>query len=283
MSTLAQAAPGRRRRARSRPSARPPAVATVKRGGATSRRRPRPGPGSACRCRSSRPGRRRRCAAPWRGRPRRARAATRITPSAPTPRWRSHRARTWPAAGRTASSASSTTRKSLPAPSCLVQRASPALGRLSHAASLPPATPRPGADPRRPERPTTATGSSPGSSQRIRGSRRNQAHWRRAKAAGPADRLGHARRRGARRPRRGPAAPGSRGPGGPCGTARRAGRPGPGPRRAARRPSSGRSARSMRRSTAAGSKRQADQGAPGRRVGARGPGRTRRRAGPSRS
>ena len=111
-------------------------------------------------------------------------------------------------------------------------------------------------------------GPRPRPSQRMRGSRRNQAHWRRAKAR--VRRTASSTRLVERdaRPRRGPAAPGSRGPGGRCGT----GPPGRAGQRPdlveeARRPSSRSNRSSMRRSTAAGSKRSPTRREAGRRVG----------------
>ena len=76
----------------------------------------------------------------------------------------------------------------------------------------------------------------------IRGSRRNQAICRRAKARVRRTAWSTARP-AACRLRGGPAAPGSRGPGGPFATGPRAGRPADGPRRGTRPPSDGRTVR----------------------------------------
>ena len=105
---------------------------------APGRRRPPPGPGSGSRCRSSRPpavG-----VAQVHGQRGRARCPTtaRSTPSAPMPRCRSHRARTSAADRGRRSSGSSSTRKSLPAPWCLVRRSAP---RASIVVSLAPRRP----------------------------------------------------------------------------------------------------------------------------------------------
>ena len=67
----------------------------------------------------------------------------RTTPSAPMPRWRSHRARTSAADSGRRSSGSSSTRKSLPAPWCLVRRSSPpSVHRPQSPISLSPSAPR---------------------------------------------------------------------------------------------------------------------------------------------
>ena len=116
-----------------------------------------PAPGSGCRCRSSRPGSRRRCTAPCR--PRRV---TRIAPSAPTPRWRSHRARDRRLVDRSAVVEVEEHEEVVPQAVVLLEphqddQSSRRAGSTSRGF---PAVP----------------------SQVIRGSRRNHARWRRAKA-----------------------------------------------------------------------------------------------------
>ena len=130
MSTEAQPRPGRRPRGTRRCGPRP-AVATVNVGGSPGRHGPPPGPGSACRCRSSRPRRRRRSCSSMVRSARRRRPRIRITPSAPTPNLPvaqgPHQRR--PERGR-ASSRSTRTRKSLPAPWCLVRWRVESVGHL---------------------------------------------------------------------------------------------------------------------------------------------------------
>ena len=147
---------------------RPPAVATVKLGGETRpastaawarQRMPLPlisasPPSALCSCmersQPSRPG------------------PTRMIPSAPMPRRRSASRRTWATENRMASSGSSTTRKSLPAPSCLVACTTP----FSQVASLSRA--------RRSACSSSSWASAALVAQVMRGSRRNHEAWRRA-------------------------------------------------------------------------------------------------------
>ena len=242
---------------------------------------PPPGPGSACRCRSSRPCPRRR----WRRSMVRSApsepARIRITPSAPTPNRRSHRARTTsgPRAGR--SSRSTRTRKSLPAPWCLVRCRGGRWwigGRHLVLVHSPTPIARWLGDLPEPGPRSHPPGRRDRSNHTIRGSRRNHARCRRAKVRVRRTAWSTASSRGSAPPRRGPAAPGSRAPGGRCGTGPRAGRPGPGPRPGAPRSirSSNRSA--MRSSSFAGSRIPAHERDPARRVPLE-PGPERRRTG----
>ena len=136
------------------------------------------------------------------------------------PRWRSH---SGPGHDRRRSaddrSRSSRTRKSLPSPWCLVERAG---------SSWSPPVSQQGGDNGEwilgrpvPRDPRVAPPPHPLAAGEARVRR---------------DRLGRGRRQGDPAPRGGRAPPGSRGPGGRCGTARPAGPPGAGPRRPGRRP-----------------------------------------------
>ena len=175
--------PARRPAARSRRSARPAGVATVKR-----RRRHQAGV-------HRRLGQAAHAVAAHLGRPPSALRSS-MDRSAPVPagrpgsprrrrrpKRRSHRARTSAGVQGPAPAGSTRTRKSLPAPWCLVSvQGSGRHGRrvsLGHQ-SLTGAG-RPGRRARGAPA-STPTGSSPGASHTIRGSRRNQAHCRRAKA-----------------------------------------------------------------------------------------------------
>ncbi len=190
-----------------------------------------------------------------------------MNPSAPTPNRRSHRARTNSGSSGRRSSTSTSTRKSLPAPWCLVRWSERRLWRrLTHRAGDQSPTPAPSRanlpeagghaqPPGRHPAPPTRYGD--------HGGTRPSAAGRRTGCGG---RPGRRRRPGACPARDGRGARGSRAPGGPSSTGRRARRPGTGPRPGSRDPSAVRAARRCAGRGSAGSRADPDQRHRGRRV-----------------
>ena len=183
-----------------------------------------------------------------------------MMPSAPMPRRRSASRRTCATESRTASSGSRTTRKSLPAPSCLVACtdsilaggvAQPCTARARSSSSW-----------------ASAHAGGPGDA-RVAPEPRGLAA---GELPGAPDRLLDAVVRAGRPPPRGPGSRGSRAPGGPCATAL----PARAARAAPRRPSpprpSPRTARAMRRSISSGGTARARPGRRPWRGRPRGPG-----------